>query len=275
MEFKPAFHNDPTIKDKMLRSAIAHRRGDTFVQGLGEYFEEGKGCHLGCAVMSVTGKRGNWHRQFSDLVNCHPEISNLQEYFFESLPMQKDRLWSESVIDAMPVGADLDRGYWSFMAWMLIDPDYGVIACESQEQARLAIQEVGLLCRRSSAGDMPTESEWTDAARAADAALAADAARPLWAARSAGAAVEAGVLWSAGGSEPFWAVMSSHAVREAVEAREAQSAEEVWAARAAHIQRMAEQLIIEMANSPFPDKEQNQRPAKEIPSPAIREVLLV
>jgi len=45
-----AFHNNPAIKEKYLARVRAHRVADEIVKG--RYWENGKGCAVGCTLHS-------------------------------------------------------------------------------------------------------------------------------------------------------------------------------------------------------------------------------
>jgi hypothetical protein len=47
-----AFHNDQKIKDKYLARVEAHRKADEIIKG--KYWENGKGCAVGCTLKLLT-----------------------------------------------------------------------------------------------------------------------------------------------------------------------------------------------------------------------------
>ena len=49
-----AFHNDPSIKEKYLTRVQAHYKADEIIQG--KYWENGKGCAVGCTIHSSDHK---------------------------------------------------------------------------------------------------------------------------------------------------------------------------------------------------------------------------
>ena len=193
-----AYHSDPALKAATLASLAAHRAADQIVKG--QYWRKGKGCAIGCLYHSD---------RHDDPALGYPEWFNwLIDAVFEGLPRVDAKLWPERLAAAVPVGADIDAIKAPFLAWLMLDPDNGVIRFAGERaDVRAAIERVGELWRDGgtkaefraageaaranwAAGVIGTAAAAWDAARAAGEAGAAGAAAAAWAARAARAAAQ-------------------------------------------------------------------------------------
>ena len=93
-----AFHGDPEIKKKYLERVRAHRRTDEIIKG--KYWENGKGCAIGCTIHS------NLHANYETELGIPRILAKLEDGMFEGLPNDYAMKWPEKFLDAIPVGAD-------------------------------------------------------------------------------------------------------------------------------------------------------------------------
>ena len=195
-----AFHNNPKIKADLVAQLEAHYAADEIIKGT--YWENGKGCAVGCCV------HGNDHGLFPVHFGIPESIAYLMDEIFEALPNEQAKEFPLKLVKSIQVGADLSKVENLFLEWLLIDPVHGV----SRFNPDPCIPAVAALHRRVADGDSVNPEEW-DAA--GDAAWAAGAA---WAARAA-----AWAAWAAG--DAAWAAAGA-----------------AWAARAAQAQKFIELL---------------------------------
>jgi hypothetical protein len=257
-----AFHNDPKVKRKYLDRVRRHARADQIIKG--RYWEEGRGCAVGCTIHSYD------HSAYERELGIPQSIARLEDTIFENLPLEDAKLWPEKFLKVIHPGADLKLVTARFMLWLFADEKHGVIRfvpAKTFPKQRAALEIVVHLYRRKLAGDDPSEREWSDAARAAWAAEAAAAAAAAWAAAAAAwAAAEAAAkaAWAAAAeaaAKAAWAAAAAEAAaRAAAEAAEAAAraaaeaaeaaAKAAWAAaaravaRAAFWRAAAEQLLV-------------------------------
>lgn len=159
-------------KKEAIEKAVAHRLADEFTQG--QWWENGKGCSLGCMFHDVTGH--NWFETAASQTGIPLEIVHLQERVFEGLPAEKAKFWTERFYQAVPEGADLSSVTPKFLLWLLIDEKHGVLRFTRDGSGyRRAVLTVADMLRRKIDGDNPEPGEWTAARAAADAAARADA----------------------------------------------------------------------------------------------------
>ncbi len=167
-----AFHGKAAIKKKYLARVAAHRKADEIISGV--YWEEGRGCAVGCTLHSGS------HAAYETELGIPTVLARLEDRLFEGLFRQSPAVakdWPERFLSAAKVGADLSMVWPKFALWLLVDKKLGVIRFAKKESTKSAIQNVGALYQRWISGDKPESSEWESVRRAAAyTAAAADAA---------------------------------------------------------------------------------------------------
>ena len=114
-----AFHNDPLIKEKYLKRLKDHYKADEFIKGT--YWENGKGCAVGCTVHS-------WeHLAFETELGIPQVLAKLEDEIFEGLPNELAKEFPLQFLSAITVGADLLKVWNYFAIWLLTDAKYGVV----------------------------------------------------------------------------------------------------------------------------------------------------
>ena len=167
-----AFKNTPMSKSEAIEKAVAHRLADEFAQGY--WWENGKGCSLGCMFHDLT--ENNWFETASSQTGIPLEIVHLQDRVFEGLPAEKAKHWTERFYRAVPEGADLSSVTPKLLLWLLTDEKHGVLRfTEDGSDHRRAVLTIADMLHRKIDGDDPTPGEWAAARAAADAAAPADA----------------------------------------------------------------------------------------------------
>ena len=114
-----AFHNDPSIKEKYLNRVQEHYQADQIIKG--EYWQNGKGCAVGCTVHS------NIHKNYESELGIPENIAHLQDTIFEGLPNKLAQQFPLQFLSAIKVGADLKNVSNLFTIWVLTDEKYGVL----------------------------------------------------------------------------------------------------------------------------------------------------
>ncbi len=108
-----AYHNDQAIKAEILAQLQAHYHADQLIKGL--YWENGKGCAVGCTVHSSN------HADYEPRFGIPQMLARLEDYVFEGLPHEKAKEWPIRFMSAIVPGRDLSRVGWQFMHWILTD----------------------------------------------------------------------------------------------------------------------------------------------------------
>ncbi len=207
-----AFHNDPKIKADLVAQLEAHYAADEIIKGT--YWENGKGCAVGCCVHDED------HSLFPIRFGIPESIAYLLDGIFEALPNKKAKEFPLKLVKSIQVGADLSKVENLFLEWLLIDPVNGVSRFNSDP----CIHDIAALHRRVADGDSVNPEEW-DAARADWAAGNAN-----WNARDAARAA-ARATWNATWN-PTWNATWA-ATWAAARAAAWAAGPAAWAARAA------------------------------------------
>jgi len=198
-----AFHNKPELKAQAIAEMQAHIAADQLVKG--QYWEDGKGCFIGCAVKNKG--EGHWHDTFKDIYNIDKRLAELFDTLFEGVPNERAMRWPIEVYNAIQVGADVSKVADEFQYWLLTGEDSPLAFSFNDDAWGVwnAIKGVAELYAQRLAGNEPTQSSWTAAGTTASAAASA-AARS--AARTAARTAARAAAWDAAGdaaSAAAWA----------------------------------------------------------------------
>ena len=109
-----AFNGDPALKAALIAKATQHRLADAYRQGSYGWMESGlfKGCSLGCTIHDInqikdlSGKT-NDHAFLAQQLGIPEFITALQDKIFEGLAPDLAHHWTERLLTAIPVEADL------------------------------------------------------------------------------------------------------------------------------------------------------------------------
>ena len=99
-----SYHNDPAVKAKYVARFAAHRAADEVIQGQG--FENGRGCFVGCTLDAYD------HEQFPIELGWPEWLARLADVIFEGLPKSESAQFGTDLLEAVPVGIDLEPLQW-------------------------------------------------------------------------------------------------------------------------------------------------------------------
>src|SRR5205085_6017374 len=125
-----AFHGKVGIKRKYLARVRAHRKADELIKGT--YWENGKGCAVGCTVHSSR------HENYETELGIPRSLARIEDGIFEGLANGEAKLWPEKFLSVIKTGADLSGVTDRFLHWLLVDPVDGVIKFAKTERSRKA-----------------------------------------------------------------------------------------------------------------------------------------
>jgi hypothetical protein len=108
-----AYHNDPKVKTAIIAQLKAHHKADEFVKGF--YWEDGKGCAVGCTLHS--GR----HAEYEPRFGIPQMLARLEDCIFEGLSNGKAKDWPIKFMSAIKPGTDLSLVGWKFLYWLLTD----------------------------------------------------------------------------------------------------------------------------------------------------------
>ena len=168
-----AYHGRGADKATILAQLAAHRAADELVQGYG-YWEDGKGCAVGCTLYSDD------HMEYETRFGIPVALALLEDAIFEGLPVDLARQWPERFMGAIQPGADLSRVQWQLLQWQLLHwlmTTPSVNPGIEHELVREAVRQCADVIADLAAGKEPNASAAWSAARSA--------ASAAWSARSA------------------------------------------------------------------------------------------
>ena len=178
-----AYHGKQETKDAILAQLQGHYDADEIIKGV--YWENGKGCAVGCAVHSGE------HVQYETLFGIPESLARLEDRIFEGLENGKAKEWPLRFMRAVKPGADLALVQWQFLHWLITDDK--VNPGINHPLVKDAIADVAKLLHAWSKGDPIDASAAASAARSA----AESAASAAWSAERSAAESAASAAWSA------------------------------------------------------------------------------
>ena len=175
-----AFTETEVSKDQLIASLTAHAEADRFIKGA--YWQNGKGCAVGCSLRDFRPKETGNHGLYEPLFGIPRILARLEDGIFENLPDNLSKEWPLRFANAVKPGSDLSMVWPKFMLWLLRDrlPKFAA----KNERALKAVNTVGDLYEAWVGGNKPSAKDFKAAYAAAyaaeAAAYAADAADAVW-----------------------------------------------------------------------------------------------
>ena len=169
-----AYLNDPQLKEKLIAQLQAHYDADEIIKG--KYWENGKGCAIGC----VLHEKGGQHYLLEERYGISRILGKLIDSIFEELPNTEAKDFTLEVFKSIPVGKDLQNVCPKFIIWLLKD-----VRKFAYVDGQQAIDQVIYRYEQEIAGKIISEEQWREAREAAYAARAASCAAASTAARAA------------------------------------------------------------------------------------------
>jgi hypothetical protein len=108
-----SFHSDPSVKSNYLARVAGHADADEIVKG--RYWENGKGCAVGCTI------HGEVHESFERELGVPRMLAWLEDVIFEGLPNRLAKTWPERFLSSIAPGRDLSPIGWRFLHWLLTE----------------------------------------------------------------------------------------------------------------------------------------------------------
>jgi hypothetical protein len=155
-----AFNNDQKLKDKYVARVKAHYDADEIVQGV--YWQDGKGCAVGC-TLEHDNSGVSIHRRMEDELGIPRMIARLEDRIFEGLSNGEAKKFPLRFLEAITPGADLSLVVPKFLVWLLTDTEDGVIKF-ARPAGKGAIQRVADLYQQKIEGKAVIEEQWRAAA---------------------------------------------------------------------------------------------------------------
>jgi hypothetical protein len=183
-----AYHNDQSNKDAILAQLAKHREADELIKG--HYWENGKGCAVGCTIYSDD------HMKYEAQFGIPVMLARLEDCIFEGLLNDKAKLWPERFMGAIKPGSDLSKVGWQFLHWLLTDEK--VNPGIKHPTVKTAVKRCADVVHQLSKGGTVDESAaWSAESAESAARSAARSARSARSAWSAARSAARSAAWSA------------------------------------------------------------------------------
>jgi len=176
------FFNEQQCKAALLARLEGHRLADEIEQR--QYWEDSKGCFIGCAI------HGNNALKFEHEFGLSVYVARLGEYFFEALPLDKAKTLPVEIIESVPVGVDSSLVWPHFWHWLVTDTKHGLLCLPLKSNIVDLLKRVDALYATWPHVDERAAGAAARAARA----VAGAAAGAAWAAWEAAGAANKDIL---------------------------------------------------------------------------------
>lgn len=156
-----AYHNDASVKERLLARALAHQQEHHFVQNY-SYWRDGKGSALGALAQKAKAPALHLQRE----AHIPEPLGLLMDEIFERLPVSKYEQFPHRFIKAIKVGADLSLVVSYFFTWLLSEelPKY-FNTKQFPEIERAGKRTIGLYERKLTGNNPANTYEWADLGR--------------------------------------------------------------------------------------------------------------
>jgi hypothetical protein len=135
-----AYHNDPTLKARLIAELHKHREADAIAKGFySEYASnavEFRGCAIGCSLHSLGHASYDDHEAYEPLLGIPMALAYLEDKIFEGLPVDQARDWPLQFAEAIQVGTDLTPVADLMILFVLADEHFGCLQYANDPRAR-------------------------------------------------------------------------------------------------------------------------------------------
>ena len=238
-----AYHNDPALKDQVLKNLDAHSKADEIVQG--QYWKYGRGCSIACILVDFDQKaavEGN-HSRCAELFGGNETIYHLQDTIFEGLEKDIAQTWPKRFMSAIKPGSDLSMVWSKFAYWLLTEEITRNLDKENHKNQLNAIEQVANLYKEHiETGEPIDQQKARDASDAVSAYADDDAVYTAYTAYAAADAATSAAYAAYAAAYATSAYASAYAANSAAYAADAAAYDDAYTAGAAY-SRMADKLI--------------------------------
>jgi hypothetical protein len=195
-----AYHDDPQVKEKYVTRMKNHIKADELIHGEG--WDGKRGCAVGCTLDRYD------HACYQNELGLPEWLARLEDTIFENMSKEKSKTFPLLLLEAIPVGVDLQKTFHKFQIFVLelakkhVEKKYSSII--------KIIDDVIDLHLKSANGMLIDDSAWSAARSAAESAArsAAESAARSAAESAAWSAAES-AAWSAAESAAWSAAWSA------------------------------------------------------------------
>ena len=146
-----SYHNDPKLKEAIVAEMRVHQKADLIIKGsYGRENGEFHACAVGCAIHSMNVRLGkhyptNSHVSYEEAIGVPEWLARLHDTLFEGLPDKENTQFAVDLLEAIPVGINLESIKWKFCAFILSENIERVLALKDISD-ELRKQVVDAIC---------------------------------------------------------------------------------------------------------------------------------
>ena len=111
MQELKAFHNEKSIKLKYVKRMSDHIKADELIHGEG--WKDGKGCAVGCTLNRYD------HACYQNELGLPEWLARLEDSLFENMSIEKSKTFPLLMLQAIPIGVNLDKTYHKMQIYIL------------------------------------------------------------------------------------------------------------------------------------------------------------
>lgn len=178
-----AFHDSQEIKDKYVTRVKHHIELDNLVRGTG--WSDGKGCAVGCTLEAYN------HEAYETELGIPEWLARLEDTLFERMSEEKSRTWPLRFLEAISVGADLEKVKAPFLTYILKQCLTYFDNEKNPEVTEVIKRVIYLYSNPSSTRDEFRAAAWEAATEADSWATGASSMGAVWAAETAARSADA------------------------------------------------------------------------------------
>ena len=110
-------------KEEFITEIKKHQQLDNFIRGF--YFEESKGCAVGCSIESIRVLKNldnlehSNHSLYEEYLGIPGWLAHLEDKIFEMLSIDKSKEWPLEFSEAINTGSNLDQIKIPFLVYLL------------------------------------------------------------------------------------------------------------------------------------------------------------
>ncbi len=145
-----AFHGDKAIKTKYVNRVKAPQIADEIMQG--KYWENGRGCAVGCTVHS------DKHDAYETELGISWRLARVEDSIFEALSNEEAKKFPLQFLNKVKLGIDTELIFKKFTIWALIDKKFGVVNFTNNKEHKAVIKEIAATYKKSMKEVIPLET---------------------------------------------------------------------------------------------------------------------
>ena len=149
-----AYHGNPQVKRNVLARVRRHRAADEIIKGI--YWEQGKGCAVGCTI------HGDEHRKYERELGIPEVLAQVEDRLFESLPKRVAKDWPIQFLANIKAGANLEKVWPQLALYLLVQAPFALLKGQTPGSVEYdAVEKTARLYAAVALGVPVAAEDWT------------------------------------------------------------------------------------------------------------------